>query len=237
MTSVDVYKSAMSGGLKKFFETYEQAIKELIDKLDSEGLLLRKFTEEQVTRLQELTNSGNMTLKLSNDFYSIFDPKDVIKTKEKLSHLNKAFSKNDDFRMGEHYHAVLVNSYTALLERLKIYFLFFIDWGKLGKKYKDINGIGKALEILKQKYTSNKYLLYFDSGARNSLAHYTFFWKHGNGGKIMLCSDIFDSSPKEMSLVEFMKEIIELGVLVDGFYISLKDKFKLPEIKLEMFER
>lgn len=237
MASIDVYKSAMAGGLRKFFETYEPSMKELIDKLDSDGLLLRKFTEEQVTRLQELTNSSNMALKLSNDFGSIFDPKDATKTKEKLSYLNKAFNKNDDFRMGEHYHSILVNTYTAFLERLKIYFLFFIDWHKTGKKHKDITGIGKALEILKQKYLSNKYLLYFDSGARNSLAHYTFFWKHGNGGKIILCSEIFDKSPKEMPLVDFMKEIIELGVLVEGFYILLKDKFNLPEIKLEMFER
>ena len=236
MASVDVYKSVMAGGLRKFFETYEPSMKELINNLDSDGLLLRKFTKEKVTRLQELTNSSNMALKLSNDFGSIFDPKDAKKTKEKLSYLNKAFSKNDDFRMGEHYHSILVNNYTTFLERLKIYLLFFIDWNNLKNK-RIIHGIGEALEILKKKYPLNKYLLYFNSGTRNSLAHFTFSWKHGSGGKIVLYSEIFDPSPKEMPLVDFMKEIIELGVLVEGFYILLKDKFNLPEIKLEMLER
>ena len=45
----------MASGLKTFFETYEPSIKELIDNLDSDGLLLRSFSEEQVTRLQNLT--------------------------------------------------------------------------------------------------------------------------------------------------------------------------------------
>ena len=118
---------------------------------------------------------------------------------------------------------------------MKIYFLFFIDWAKLGKKHKEINGIGNAINFLKQKYPTNKYLNYFDSGARNSFAHYTFFWTIGS--KIMLCSEIFDKNPKEMPLVNLMKEINELNVLTEGFYILLADKFRLPEITFERMER
>ena len=237
MGSIENYKSSMGLGLKAFFEGYEPAIKDLIDNLDSDGFLLRSFTEEKVTRLQNLTNSSNMGLKLSNDFGSIFDPQNKERTKEKLNLLKKAFNTESDFRMGEHYHSILTNTYIAFLERLKIYLLFFIDWDKFGKKHKDIHGIGNAIDFLKQKYPSNKYLLYFNTGARNSIAHYTFFWEHGNGGKIKLCSEMFDANPKEMSLTKFMMEINEIQVLTEGFYMILSDKFGLPEIKLERMER
>ena len=77
MGSVEVYKSAMPKGLKTFFETYENSIKELINNLDSDGLLLKKFNKEQVTRLINLAKSCNMALKLSNDFYSVIDLDEV----------------------------------------------------------------------------------------------------------------------------------------------------------------
>jgi len=234
MTSIDVYKSAMESGLRKFFEGYELSIKELIDNLESDGLLLKKFSEDQVTRLINLAKSCNMALKLSNDFYSLIDL-DETKRKENLNHLKKAFRTEDEIRIGEHCLSVLVNAYLTILEKLKIYFLFFIDWNKLGKKHKDIYGIGTVTSILKQKYPKNKYLIYFNTGTRNSFVHYTFFF--GVGSKVNLCSEIFDKNPKEMSLFELIKEIQELAVLTEGFYILLKDKFNLPEVKLEKMER
>ena len=234
MGSVEVYKSAMPKGLKTFFETYENSIKELINNLDSDGLLLKKFNKEQVTRLINLAKSCNMALKLSNDFYSVIDL-DEVKRKENLAYLKKAFRTEDKIRIGEHCLSILTNSYLAILERLKIYFLFFIDWGKLGKKNKDIHGIGEAINLLIKKYPSNQYLTYFNTGTRNSFAHYTFVF--GIGSNVNLCSEIFDKNPKEMSLFELMKETQELSVLTEGFYILLKDKFNLPEIKLEMLER
>lgn len=234
MSSVEVYKSGMGKGLKKFFESYEQSIKELIDNLDSDGLLLRQFSNEQVTRLQNLTKSCNMFLKLSNDFHSLFDLNEKRRL-EKIENIKKAFNTEDEKRIAEHFGAILTGTYLTFLERLKIYFLFFIDWNKLGKKHKDIHGIGTAIKFLKQKYPTNKYLTYFDSGTRNSLTHYTFFWEPG--GKIKLCSEIFDKNPKEISLVDLMKEINKLNVLTEGFYMLLSDKFNLPEIKLEKMER
>ena len=92
-----------------------------------------------------------------------------------------------------------------------------------------------AIKALEKKYPTNKYLNYFDSGLRNSIAHYTFFWEPG--GKIRLCSEIFDKNPNEISLVELMKEIYELNVLTEGFFIMLRDKYGLPDIKLEELER
>ena len=237
MTSIENYKALQGFGLIKFFETYEPAIGELINNLDRDGFLLRKFSKEQVTRLQELTNSSNMALKLSKDFGSVFNPDNIEKTKEKTKLLQEAFGIDNHFRIGEHYHSILVNTYIAFLERLKIYLLFFIDWNKMGEKRKDIHGIGKVIHILKKEYPDNKYLNYFDSGTRNSLTHYTFFWKHGGGGEITLCSEIFDESPKKMPLVNFMREISELQILTEGLYMIIHDKLGLPEIKSERMEK
>jgi hypothetical protein len=234
MTSIENLKSGMGSGLRNFFENYEDSINELIDNLDSDGLLLRNFSVDQINRLQNLTRSCNMALRLANDLNSVID---LNKTKriEKIEHLKKAFNTRDKNRIGEHVEASLVHAYLAFLERLRIYLLFFINWEKLGKKHKDIQGIGNAISILRQKYPTNKYLNYFNSGARNSLAHYTFFWT--TGGKIMLCSDILDKNPKEMPLLNLMKEINELNVLTEGFYMSLADKFGLPEITLDRLEK
>jgi len=234
MTSIENYKSAMASGLRKFFEGYEDSIKELVNNLDSDDLLLKKFSEEQVIRLQNLTKSCNMSLKLSNDFHSLFDLNEEIR-KEKIMHIKKAFNTDNEKRIAEHFGSILTNTYLVFLERLKIYFLFFIDWDKLGKKHKDIYGIGTALNLLIKKYPQNKYLAYFDSGARNSFAHYNFFWEIG--GKIKLCSHMFDKKPKEISLVDIMKGIQELNVLTEGFYMALADKFGLPEVTPERMER
>lgn len=233
MGSVDNYKSGMGLGLRAFFEKYEPSIKKLIDDLDSDGFLLKKFSGEQVTRLQNLTKSSNMALKLSNDFESLFA--DGGKESEKIESIKKVFNTEDENRIAEHFGAILTNTYLTLLERLKLFLLFFVDWNKLGKKHRDIHGVGSALKVLKEKYKQNKYLDYFDSGTRNSFAHYTFFWE--SGGKIKLCSEIFDTTPKEISLIDLMKEIKELNVLTEGFYMLLSDKFNLPEIKLERMER
>ncbi len=234
MTSIEVYKSKMSKGLRDFFEKYESSMKELIDNLDSDGLLLRNFNEEKVIRLINLSKSCNMSLKLSNDFNSIVDL-DEVKRKENLTYLKKAFRTEDEIRIGEHCLSALVNSYTTILEKLKIYFLFFIDWSKLKKRDKDIYGLGGAIKELLNKYPDNLYLNYFNAGTRNSFTHYTFFF--GIGSKIYLCSEIFDENPKEMPLHELMKEIQNLAVLTEGFYLSIKDKLGMPEINLEMLER
>jgi len=234
MTSVENYKSVMDWGLKNFFENYEGSIKELIDNLDSDGILLKNFSKEQVTRLQNITRSCNMALELSSDFKSLFSLDKQIRD-ERLKLIMKAFNTEDEKRIAEHFGSILVTTYLTFLERLKIYFLFFIDWSKLGKRHKDIHGIGDALKELKQKYPQNKFLYYFDSGARNSFAHYTFFWTAGS--KIMLCSEMFDLNPKEMPLVNLMKEIWELNVLTEGFYILLANKFGLPEIIPERMEK
>lgn len=232
MSSVEIYKNSMGNGLKNFFESYEYSMIDLIEKLDKDELLKKSFSEEQVNRLQKLMISSNMALKLKFDFCSIFNPQNQQETEKKLKLLREAFGTKSDYRIGEHCHSILVNTYIAFLERLKIYFLFFIDWNKLGKTNKKIYGIATAVNVLKLKYPGNKYLDYFDSGTRNSLAHYTFFWEHGDGGKINLCSEIFDINPKRISLVEFMMEINELQVLTEGFYILLRDKFNFPEINL-----
>jgi len=234
MTNIKIYKSQMSKGLKDFFEKYESSLKELIDNLDSDELLLKNFNERKVARLISLSKSCNMSLKLSNDFNSIV-VLDEVKRKENLTNLKKAFRNEDEIRMGEHCLSALVNSYTTILEKLKIYFLFFIDWSKLNKKHKDIYGLNGAIKELLKKYPDNSYLKYFNVGTRNSFTHYTFFF--GIGSKIHLCSEMFDENPTEMPLHELMMERQNLTVLTEGFYLSIKDKLGMPEIDLEMLER
>ena len=113
--------------------------------------------------------------------------------------------------------------------------IFFIDWNKLRKEPKDIHGIGGALKELIKEYPDNKYLNYFNKDARNSFAHFTFFF--GVGSKIYLCKDIFDKSPKEMNLYQLMKEIWNLNTLTEGFYLMVRDNYGIPDIKSDMFER
>ncbi len=236
MTSIEIYKAGLGLNLKRFFEKYESSMKELIDNLDSDGFLLKSFSEKQIDRLQILINNSNMALKLKKDFYSILDPNNEDMTKKKLSLLREVFNA-DDYRIGQHMHVILTNTYIAFLERLKIFFLVFIDWDKLGKPHKKIFGLGHAVNFLSSKYDSNKYLNYFSIDLRNALTHYTFSWKHGDGGKLYLYSEIFDENPKEMSLVEFMRELNEVNVLTEGFYMMLRDKYGLPVINLEKMEK
>jgi len=122
MTSTEVYKSKMSKGLRDFFEKYESSMKELIDNLDSDGLLLRNFNEEKVIRLINLAKSCNMSLKLSNDFNSIVDL-DEVKRKENLAYLKKAFRTEDEIRIGEHCLSSLVNSYTTIRKAKNLLFV------------------------------------------------------------------------------------------------------------------
>lgn len=234
MTSVEIYKSKMSKGLKDFFEKYENSMKELIDNLDSDKLLLKNFNKEKVTRLINLTKSCNISLKLSNDFNSIV-VLDEVKRKENLANLKKAFRTEDEIRIGEHILSALVNSYTTILEKLKIYFLFFIDWSKLNKEHKSIYGLNGVIKPLLKKYPENSYLKYFNAETRNAFTHYTFFF--GEKSKISLCDEMFDENPKEMPLDELMKEVQNLAVLTEGFYLSIKDKLGMSEINLEMLER
>jgi hypothetical protein len=234
MSSLENYKTAMSPGLKKFFEEYEVSLKELVEKLNSEGLFFKSFSEEQVTRLQNITKSCNMSFKLLNDLHSLF-PLDMEKQKEKLEHIKKAFNTENGNRIAEHFGISLTTNYVVFLEKLKIYFLFFIDWKKLDKDSEKIYGLGTAINILKKKYPDNKFLDYFNTGARNSFTHYTFYWLPG--GKVKLCSNLFDKTPEEISLTDLMKEIYNLNVLVEGFYMAIADKFELPEITPERMER
>ena len=196
--------------------------------------MLKNFNEEKVARLINLSKSCNMSLKLSNDFNSIV-VLDEVKRKENLTNLKKAFRTEDEIRLGEHILSALVNSYTTILEKLKIYFLFFIDWSKLNKKHKDIYGLNGAIKEILKKYPDNLYLDYFNAGTRNSFTHYTFFFEEKS--KIILCSEMFDENPTEMPLHELMKEVQNLAVLTEGFYLSIKDKLGMPEINLEMLER
>lgn len=234
MTSLEVYKSRLSKGLLDFFEKYEASLKELINKLESDNLLLKNFSDAQVTRLMKIEDSCNGPFKLANDLNGIFNL-DRNKMKERLAHAKRAFDTDNDVRVAQHLYAVLPIAYHTTLEKLRIYLLFFIDWAKFNIKIENIKGVGEALNPLKLKYPDNKYLKYFDPKTRNAFGHYTFFWEPG--GKLKLCKHLFDDNPDEIELAKLMMELSNLSSLINGFYLAYKDKFNLPELDPAMIER
>lgn len=215
----------MGSGLRKFFEEYEQSINKLLDDLDSDGLLTKDFSKETIERLTSLIKSCNWSLELSANLFRIFDS-DLDKRREKIENLKKAFEIDNETKIAEHYFSTMTNSYISLMEKLKIYFLFFIDWGKLGVNKEKIYSLKKAIEKLLKSYPSNDYLEYFNSELRNAFAHYTFYF--GENSSIFFCKNVHDQNPKKMLLHELMMEVKNVNVLTEGFFVLLADKFNFP---------
>jgi hypothetical protein len=178
MTSIENYKSKMSLGLKTFFENYEPHIKRLIEELNSKKLLEKtSFKKEDIERLTDIFITSNAALGLINDFNRIIT-KNPVKTEENIKKLGEAGWKIDPRdRIGYQYYVILSLNYHFSLERLKNYFISFIDWNSIGKNPEIMHGIEPFLKELKIYSPNNDFLNYFDSGIRNSIAHFTFFGK------------------------------------------------------------
>lgn len=222
MRNAEKFKERMGIGLRKFFEKYEPSMNKLIDDLDSDGLLVKDFSKETIGRLTNLIKSCNWSLELSADLYRIFDS-DSEKRKEKIEYLKKAFEIDKEFKIAEHYFSTMPNSYISLMERLKIYLLVFIKWENLDMNRDKIYRLNTAIDKLLKSYPSNIYLEYFNSDLRNAFAHYTFYF--GENSSIFVCKYVHDQNPKKMLLPEFMKEIKNVNVLTEGFFVLLADKF------------
>lgn len=220
MTSIENYKSKMGDGLKIFFEKYEPEIKKLISDLDSKGFLEKtSFQQEDVQRLGDIAITSNGALSLINDFNRIITI-DEVKTEENLKKLKEAGWNVDKHRFALQYGVILSYTYHAFLERLKNYFISFIDFQAMGKDPTKMFGVGKFLEELKKHSPNNDFLEYFDSGIRNSIAHFTFFWKNG---EIYFCKNLFDRNPTKQKLSEFMMEVKNINALVEGFHLIYRD--------------
>ena len=215
----------MGNGLKIFFERYEPSINQLISDLDSKGFLEKtSFTKEDVDRLTDIVITSNGALSLINDFNRIITINKE-RTEENLKKLKEAGWNTESNRFALQYGVVLSLTYHTFLERLKNEFISFIDFQSMGRDPAEMFGVGSFLGELKKHCPNNDFLNYFDSGIRNSIAHFTFFWKKG---EIYFCKNLFDRNPTKQTLVEFMKEVKNVNVLVEGFHLAYRDFVGMP---------
>ena len=100
----------------------------------------------------------------------------------------------------------------------------------MGEDVSKMHGIGKFLEKLRLHSQNNDFLKYLDDeikDRRNSIAHFTFYWKNG---RIYFCKNLKDSSPTSLSTAEFMMEVHNVSVLVEGFHLMFRDFVGMPPI-------
>lgn len=79
--------------------------------------------------------------------------------------------------------------------------------------------------IIKISPTAGKKLRkLIDTNLRNSLAHGTFWFKHG--GKVFFAKNSYLQEVKEISLADFMKESKKINVISHAFTNTLGKKIK-----------
>ena len=227
MTSIENYKAKMSTGLKTFFEGHELHIKQLFSDLNARGFLGTSFRTEDIERLTDITKTSNGALSLASDFSKILMIGDEKKIRENLKKLGETGWNAEERRVFLQYGIILSLGYHALLERLKNYFLTFINWNALNVDIDKLHGIGNCLFELKKYFPNAPFLNYFDSGIRNSIAHFTFFWKNG---KVYFCKNLSDTSPTNMALGDFIMEVQRVTSLVEGFHLTYRDFLGMPPI-------
>lgn len=225
MTSIENYKRRMSPGLRTFFEDYEIHIKQLFSDLNDRGFLGTSFEAEDSERLADINRTFHGVHSLGSDFNKMLMIDDEEKIRENLRKLGEIGWNAEEHRIFLQYGIILSLTYHASLERLKNYFLTFINWENLNVDTDKVHGLGGYLSKLKDCFPGNPYLNYFDSGTRNSIAHFTFFWKNG---KIYFCKNLKDNSPTNMTLGDFIMEIQHVNSLVEAFPLIFMDFLGMP---------
>lgn len=94
-------------------------------------------------------------------------------------------------------------------ERLKIHLVALIDFDAMGIKNADNKPLGIIAIALQKKLPNNKFIYYLKADIRNSITHYTYYFENH---QLHLCKGVFDPSPKELSLGEFMMESKNLNI-------------------------
>jgi hypothetical protein len=90
--------------------------------------------------------------------------------------------------------------------------------------------LGQLIDILKNnlfngnegKCQENKFVETLSVNARNSIAHYTYYFEDN---VIHLCDSIFDNNPTTISTEEFRRECNELNILTQLLLIIYHDKY------------
>lgn len=90
---------------------------------------------------------------------------------------------------------------------------------KLGKT----PSLGSIINYFQRSaYKDNKFIVELGSQNRNSVAHYTYYFK---GSKICLCDNFFDENPRCNEFSDFEKEFKKLNIIVDLFIATILDDF------------
>lgn len=217
MTRADQYKQFLRGGELDTLSKEEPALREFVDALFSDKLVLIR-SEEEILRVQKLMVTTGATSNLYNNFNHFFK---VSKNEQELmlAALNsKGF---DTSRFAELYGAIMCHMYQTTSERFKIHLCAFIDFKKIGVKRPHKRPLGDLLKALKRKYPNNSFIKSLDTFRRNAVTHYTYFF---DKGKLFLCNGIFDRNPKEIEIHNFMKEVKNQSIFSEMFLISVLDK-------------
>jgi hypothetical protein len=81
------------------------------------------------------------------------------------------------------------------------------------------------VDNLKKISKDNIFLDYLSSKIRNSIVHFTYYYKDG---KILFYDNVFDNKPKERDLVKLMIESKNMNILALGFFHMYLETFKKP---------
>ncbi len=216
---LEQYKNKLAAGEITTINYYEPAINELLDEVDNKGVLNVVFTDEQVQRLVNLAETSNAASQLRNSFTNIFHGTSN-EMKSRVAELEKVGLKINY----SHYGTILCHSYQVMSELLKVHLVTMIDFEALGLKNADSKPLGTLLSKLKKEFPGNKFIDYLNTGIRNAVTHYTYYFEPGRMNKIYLCKGVFDPKPDEMSLADFLFESKKLNILVESLLIIYLDK-------------
>jgi len=220
MTRIQKFKENIEEGERSFFEEYENSIREFVDKLQEEDLLLDNYTDEKIDRIKKFIKSSNAAAYLYRNFNKIITS-DTQQTNSNIEKL-KDFGL-DVNTIADQYASVMCHMYQVMGERLKLHLITLVDFPKLGLENADKIPLGPILNKLQNKFPENEFIQSLNTKMRNSVAHYTYYFQNG---MLHLCNGYFDSEPTQLSIQDFMKESKEYNLLVEGLFIISLDKLR-----------
>ena len=229
MTKLEQFKKQLSLGAKQFLEKYEKDINIFFDELDKKGLLKKKFSKQEVERMQHFIRTSNASQHLLNNGWKFFNlDKKYIENNIKI--LKKLGYKIDN--IGDQFGTIICHSNQVFSERLKLHMVTIIDFTKMGLTDADKKPLGSIVAKLKKNFKQNDFVNSLDTNMRNAVTHYTYYFE--KGGYIYLCKGYFDKNPIKMTLSEFMIETINLNTITEAFFIIFLDTYFPDKSKLKL---
>ncbi len=168
--------------------------------------------------MKKLAYTANAPAQLANSFHNIYYRDDANEIRFKVEQLDKIGFKTSL----DHYLAVICHGYQVMSERLKIHLVALIDFNAMGIKKAGKKALGTLVKSLPKDCRQNKFIKYIKTDIRNSITHYTYYFENH---QLHLCKGVFDSSPKILSLGEFMMESRNLNILTESLLLIYLDKY------------